>query len=371
MDVKASIEWEKPREGQGFTALAGAALALPVILTLLAVIYLRSQDERTSLIPIVLATGEYAPFTGEELGVKAQATAVVDETFREIGYQPRYEYMPWNQVSNSVKASESDVGIRAGFPYSKYGDRTNIFLFSEVPLVTVGYSLFMKKGGAPVTNLDNVRNLHFILQDGYEYPPAISRIIDHSREVMTRSGYAAFQRLLAGDGSYVLPEAGEVGWSLLQHYFPNDVDSVQSIVPTNVVLNSPLYLIASRGNPSNERLLQSFDDKLRQMRKSGTYDAILAGLKGRPDSKPVVVLKPLHPGEAITATGSQGRFTVPAGARAEVEMWGSLFRPPGSPSTNAVQNASAVAVRLLDGPMAGSTVQIDGARTLFEFTTDH
>lgn len=371
MEMKASIELEKPRQGQEFTAAASVALALPVILTLLSVIYVRTRDESAALDSIVIATGEYEPFTGKDLGTKGLATAIVDATFREMGYQPRYEYMPWSQVSNSVAVSESNDGIRAGFPYSCVGARTNVFLFSDVPLLAVDYSLFVRTGGLTVNSLDQLRQYPFILQDGYEYPSALREIISRSETVVTNSGRAAFKLLLESGKPFVLPEATDVGWSILKRDFPDQLDLVRTVAPTNVALASPLYLMASRHNPANARLISRFDRKLRQLKESGAYDSLLIGLEDQPKPKPIVVLKPLQTGSVIVAETDQGKFVVPSGARAEVENWSAGFRPHTATKNSADAGDLAVTVRLLDGPMAGTSVRIDGRQTSFEFIEGH
>lgn len=114
--MKASLELEKPQGALDFSHYVAVVLALPIFLTLLAVVFLRAQDEETSLRPIVLATGDYEPYTSRQLGLDGLATAVVDAVFREMGYQPHYEYMPWPLVENGTEINEFNSGIRAAFP---------------------------------------------------------------------------------------------------------------------------------------------------------------------------------------------------------------------------------------------------------------
>ena len=101
--------------------------------------------ERTSNSQLaIVATGEYPPFSGEQLQDEGIASAIVSLGMREIGYDCEIRFMPWPLVDTSAKESSTNQGVRAAFPYVKTAEREKAFYFSE-PILEVETSVFYNK----------------------------------------------------------------------------------------------------------------------------------------------------------------------------------------------------------------------------------
>jgi polar amino acid transport system substrate-binding protein len=73
------------------------------ILLLVVVLLTFDKKEPSSYKSIKLATGEWAPYTGQNLPEYGKTSAIVTHVLRNMGYQPEFQFMPWsNAESRSI-----------------------------------------------------------------------------------------------------------------------------------------------------------------------------------------------------------------------------------------------------------------------------
>lgn len=128
-------------EKQDFTRNALFIGGFNLLIVLLALAIFSSDDSPASKpLTAVLASGEWAPYSGEQLPENGVATAIVSEVLQNMGYQAQFNFMSWPQAEQATVLAESNNEIRATFPYSEVGNRNQDFYFS-VPILDVDYVL--------------------------------------------------------------------------------------------------------------------------------------------------------------------------------------------------------------------------------------
>ncbi|WP_141215636.1 hypothetical protein [Hahella sp. CCB-MM4] len=73
------------------------SLRFPIILILLAILSSESaaSSDPANIETISIATGEYPPWTSQQLPFEGIVSHVVTESFREAGIRVEYHYYPW------------------------------------------------------------------------------------------------------------------------------------------------------------------------------------------------------------------------------------------------------------------------------------
>lgn len=150
---------------------------LVAFMLLVLVIYFSVLSPTGAAKPIRLVSGEWPPYTGEQLPQNGIATSIVTHVFEQLGYAPSYEFMPWQLGQARVALSQKKKSVRGIFPYMKTVDREKLFYFSD-SLIRIRYGFFYYSDSNPNTveistpaDLDN----HYMLTlEGYEYHPVIN-----------------------------------------------------------------------------------------------------------------------------------------------------------------------------------------------------
>ena len=70
------------------------ALAVPILLTLCLLLYVQPVEQTATARVAIVATGEYPPFSGEQLENQGIASAIVELAMKEMGYESQLQFMP-------------------------------------------------------------------------------------------------------------------------------------------------------------------------------------------------------------------------------------------------------------------------------------
>jgi hypothetical protein len=365
-----------------------ALLALPVLLTLFGVLFTRASDQPDLLKPIHLVTGEWAPFCGESLGGQGHASKVVTAVFREMGYEPEFHYMPWTQANATARNADTNHDVRAAFPFYETPERERIFYRAKTPILEVEHSLFyLKKFEGSIFKNGKLRaDVRIIPISSYAYQDDLRADIEEYQG--SRCGkvhgdtsqtcqicgpwpdtHAAFRELIEdSDVPSVVPEATAVGRAMLDRHFADHDDEVETAKSTYFERPRPIYLMATKNNASNERLVSLFDEALQKLIANGTRDRLIASTDQQSEASAVVVITGASTGGPILATKLGGKtFVVPSGVSAAIEEWGPSYYSADSAPPGALAEGTWIRVRLQQGPMAGTSVLVDGQTATFEF----
>ncbi len=204
---------------------------------------------------IVIATGEWAPYTSKDMEKNGFLTEIVTEVFREMRAEPKYIYYPWRRCYDSVKNGK----IWAAFPYSPNGKRKREVIFSD--------------------KISQSATTFFIYGDGkkfetfrYEKPGDLKNykvggVIGYFyEEIFKKSGlkidYApreknALEKLVM-ERTDILPLNELVGWYLIRKHFKDKAENFK-VLETPFSKND-LHLIASRQYPTSRGNMERFNN---------------------------------------------------------------------------------------------------------------
>ena len=319
------------KQKKEYSSGLNTALAIPVVLTLLILLFFRSQPS-SSLQNVMLATGDWAPYSGEQLNDYGIASVIVSSVMSEAGYDTTMQFMAWSKAYEVAVSSKFNQGVRGTFPWYKTSDRQKDFYYSN-PLLEIDSTIFYDSRKTPeleahFNQTGNLNEYNGLRIESYEYHPDIKKMLTESKEVP--STYIAFQKLINNSDIHYLSEAKDVGESILREYFSNQqayIKSFEQQWPNNI------HLLASKKNPNNRQLIERFNKALAQMKRSGNYDIILETAKHQIDVERAVNLHPFNVEGYIEGyynpTGKES-ILLADGTRAVVEKMGGQVPNSGN-----------------------------------------
>lgn len=158
-----------------FNPMIGVSLVF-AMLFLLAVIYFSMMTPIRSAHQIKLISGEWPPYTGEDLESQGIAAAIVTHILGQMGYRAEYEFMPWELGEALAGASQRDDEVRGIFPYMKTAEREKQFYFSRGIINIVNTAFYHKEHtpkAAEIDSADDLSAYRILTLQGYDYHPDI------------------------------------------------------------------------------------------------------------------------------------------------------------------------------------------------------
>lgn len=380
----------------------------------------KESENSNTLKPVRIATGEWAPYSGEDLAELGIASAIVTAALNNAGYTPEYEFTPWPLAESVTRDNQTNNSVRATFPFLYTENRSHVYYYS-VPILEVDYSLYFnaccfKLLNDPIldernisvfykldhfTNSINVKtlarlkemykssildegvfmklfqvvlwletlNLSIVPILGYEVNDALQPYLAKIDPV--RDNTAAFELLKEYGDKYVVIEATSVGDKLLMDSYPinysirNDIGSTESpdnrIVSASINISLPVYLIAGKRNPHNLRFIEDFNTALNKLQAAGSVEKIESRISKAIRKKNLVRLQPFDEQDFLIGKkidSADPFIYIIKGTKARIVKWNHdfLVSHASKPEPN---NSYPVKVMIEQGPHSGTTVVVD------------
>ena len=174
------------------------SLILALLLVFVTIYLSVIQPVKTSK-PIKIVSGEWAPFTGENLANNGIATLIVSSVMEQLGYVPKYEFIPWPLAQSRAESSQRNDNIRAIYPYIKTAEREKRFYFSE-GIVNIAFGIFYHSvnnpDGANITSHQILSNHQLLAFEGYEYDVEITQYLP-TQPCYLKDPIEGFEQLIA------------------------------------------------------------------------------------------------------------------------------------------------------------------------------
>jgi polar amino acid transport system substrate-binding protein len=335
-------------------------LTFALVLAIVVILGVVGGGRNEPLEPILLATGEWAPYSGEALPSYGVASAVVSAVFQQMGYEPQFRFMPWPRTEQVTAENDANRGVRAAFPYLLSSERDTKFYYSK-PIATIELSIFYNAERSPnaanIKNVDDLAKFNIVPIKGYQFPAKVEKFVGGAP---VEDNITAFKLLLSPEKfpekpSLVL-EATLVGKEILGGQLATEADLI-AIAPLSFTI--PIHLIASKRNPNNDSLIRKFDSTLKQMQGTNSLKQIETRVQDGIDAQHMVRLQPVQPQgriEAFLPGNGLDAVLLPQGTRAVVEHWSSNYLKAKPTRDDA---ATLVRVRVLNGPQRGQSLDVD------------
>lgn len=241
------------------------------LLVLFFIIFLSSTTVWAEKVPLV--TGEWSPYTSENLEGYGFITEIISEVIKEMDMEPEYKFYQWKRCYSLVKRGK----VWAAFPYSYTEERAQEVLFSDtVGESTTKFFYYKKTKDYTFETLEDLKPYKIAGVKGYFYEEDFNQA--GLSVSYTSDETSALKRLVAGRVE-LMPLNELVGWALIKTEFPDEIDHFGTLPKAYSV--AELKLIVSKDYPNSMELLKKFNETLKNVKTMESYNAILMkyGLK--------------------------------------------------------------------------------------------
>ena len=226
-----------------------------------------TAEEKT---PILLVTGEWAPYASEKMEGFGFYTAIVTAVFNEMQHEPAYKFYPWKRCELLVQKGDAF----AAFPYRYTKERAASYLYSEALANSSPDKLWYDTRKHPnmrIETLEDLRAYKVAGIAGYWFLEYFQQENIPYHYVDTEE--LAFRKLAAGSVD-LIPLDILVAKDLLHRLFPDEIERF-GMLDMPEYQEIPLHLLVSKTYPNAEVLLQQFNAAFRTIVENGVYTRIL------------------------------------------------------------------------------------------------
>lgn len=221
---------------------------------------------------IILAAENWQPYVFKQDKHNGFACRVISKAFEKVGVSVEYHFTNWARALEMAK----DGTIDGTFLWYKTAEREPFFYFSEAPILTISVVFFHRKN-MPFNwdTLDNTKS--------YLIGAPIGSHISDEFEKYDKSGLINVKRISSDITLFrmlirsridLFPHDFFVGYSQLNNNFSDDFSRVITNHPKPLT-ERPSYLLLSKKNPENRKIIKLFDKGFSQLMESGEYDQFL------------------------------------------------------------------------------------------------
>ncbi|MBF0199889.1 MAG: amino acid ABC transporter substrate-binding protein [Desulfamplus sp.] len=218
---------------------------------------------------IVLATGEWPPYTSEKMEGYGFFTEIVSAVFKEAGLEIEYKFYPWLRCEDAIQKGRAF----AAFPYMINEDRKAKYDFSDPLANSTGRFFYLKKNiksDVVWETFEDLKNYKIGGTAGYWYEKAFK---DAGIELDLAVSDELGMKKLHGGRFDLLATDELVGWDLIKTLFPTEIDNFAIVsTPLN---NDQLRLMVSRTYPDAQAITEKVNQAIKRIKDKGIYSEIL------------------------------------------------------------------------------------------------
>ena len=224
-------------------------------------------------VQVIFATGEWPPFSSENLPEYGTATALVSAICKAGGIQPKYEFYPWKRAELKVVTGE----IFAAFPYAISEERRKSHDFSDILFHGVNVFVHYEKNlhsrvAITYKALDDLQGYRIGGISGSFLEPAFSHA-GLSYEPTTTLDQS-IHKLVAGRIDLCIDDK-VVLYDAIMRLYPDKIGHFR-FLPKPFGEKMPTALLVSRAYPDARQILKKFNRGLAIIKQNGEYDRIIA-----------------------------------------------------------------------------------------------
>ena len=217
---------------------------------------------------VLIATGEYSPYTSEKLAGNGFSAEIVTAAFAASGITAKYEFLPWKRCEAGVESGDYYGTI----PYLKTPEREQRFAYSDAFYVSRSSFFYMKDAHPDFaySSLSDMKKYVLGGAAGYYYEKAFA---DAGLNVeYADDATSSLKKLHAGRVDF-FPEDDLAAWAMIKELFPGEEGKFAA---TEKAFNEdPHYIMVSKKFAGADELTRKFNEGLAKIKADGTYDAIM------------------------------------------------------------------------------------------------
>ncbi len=218
---------------------------------------------------ILLACGEWPPYTSEDLEGGGFANVIVKEALAAMGHEIQVEFLPWTRAMAYVEKHT----VLGSFPWAAIKARKTKFCFTAPLFFTETKFFYNKKKMQNVAwlQLEDLKKYRIGAVQDYNYIPALQDAGIEFEMIMLHEK-SGFKMLMLG-GIDLFPSGDIVGWEIIKKVYPGreaEFGTLKKGMGKNFS-----SVMCSRSNPEANEFIKMFNKGLMQIKKNGTYKQIL------------------------------------------------------------------------------------------------
>ena len=219
-----------------------------------------------------LTTGEWAPYTGEQLKNKGFTSEIVTKSLEAEGYKVDIAFKAWKKAQTLAKKKPKK--FQGSYPWFSTDERKKDFLYSDKIMETI--NIFLVKKGSNLSKIDNLEALkgkNVGASLGYSYGSDFDKAMKNGqlKIVKVKSDTEGVKQLIDGKID-VFPLEKYVAKSFIAEQ--KIQDKVQ-VVESSFFKPTSVHFIVSKKHDSGQELITKFNAGLSKIRKNGTYQKII------------------------------------------------------------------------------------------------
>lgn len=226
------------------------------------IVVLAATSARTET--LVFATGEWRPYTSEDMEDLGDFTRLVSLVVAEMGYEAEFVFYPWPRCYDAVIKGR----VWAAFPYSYTEGRAQEVWYSD-PMDVSRSLLFAyepqgQERDVEFETLEDLAGYRVGGVHGYFYQEMFEQAgleVDY-----VNSEIQGMEKLMHGRID-LFPVNDKVGWDIISTNFPEEADNFHTLAKP--LSENELMIIVSRAFPDSARLLEEFNAALQRCRDKG------------------------------------------------------------------------------------------------------
>ncbi|WP_137939494.1 transporter substrate-binding domain-containing protein [Chitinivorax sp. B] len=222
-----------------------------------------------------IATGELPPYATKSRPDSGIALNVIRRAFARVGYQVEYHFMPWSRAQAETRIGKWDATAYWG----RTSERERDFLLSDNVLTEQWVFLHRRKTPFDWQTLDDLANYQIAVIQDYTYTPDFRARLA-SRKLhgdATPDDLAALRKLILGRVD-IVPMERNVACDLLKRFFREEEADQLAAHPKLMTDRFTTHLMLTRSKPTSTKVLQDFNEGLKQLRDSGEHGGLLQQL---------------------------------------------------------------------------------------------
>ncbi len=216
---------------------------------------------------IRISTGEWAPYISENLVHYGLVSRIITEAFALKGIEVKYEFFPWGRAMHLAKYGDFD----ASSVWYYHNDRNEFFYHSDPVMENTEVFFHLKSFKFDWDKWNDLKGLMIGSTIGYTVTKLLKEKQKEGKYILevVSTDELNFRKMLR-ERIQIFPLDKDVAFELLNRKFTKK--EIQRLTYHPKAVNSgDLYLLFSKKVPRNKRLLELFNQGLKELKANGKY----------------------------------------------------------------------------------------------------
>ncbi len=224
---------------------------------------------------ITLSTGEWAPYTSQNDPKGRIAQIIVSEAFSLENIHVKYQYFPWDKA---LKASK-DLQVDVTMPWYKTNERKEEFYYSKQAVIRSRVVFFhLKSLDFKWQNYEDLKEYSIGASLGYR---STTLLKEKKINISLTSTEVQNYKNMLNKKIDITASSILVGYDIINKTFSKEQRTLFTHDQKPVFPETGAHLLISKKHPRAKELINTFDQGLKKLIKSGRYEQIIKNFMTR------------------------------------------------------------------------------------------